>query len=172
MAYLKIIGFCTLAAIFYGIVHDQITARICVEYFTIGHEPIFGTDDPTILALGWGFMATWWMGFGLGVPAAIACRAGKSRPKLPPRHVIKPVFCLLLVMALLAAVSGLFGFLLASSGIIHLTGPIAQAVPQGRHILFLSDLWAHNASYASGFFGGLYLVGRFWQMRIYSWRSA
>ena len=36
------------AAIGYGIVHDQITARVCVEYFSIGHPPIFPTDDPTI----------------------------------------------------------------------------------------------------------------------------
>ena len=165
MACLKIIGFCTLAAIVYGILHDQITARICVEYFTIGHEPIFGTDDPTILALGWGFIATWWMGFGLGLPAAIACRAGRSRPKLPPRRIIKPVFRLLVVMALLVAFSGFCGYLLASAGVIRLIGPLAQAVPADRHIAFLTDLWAHNASYASGFFGGLYLVGRFWGIR-------
>jgi hypothetical protein len=25
------------SAVGYGIVHDQITARICIEYFTIGH---------------------------------------------------------------------------------------------------------------------------------------
>jgi hypothetical protein len=27
---------------------------VCVEYFTIGHQPIFHTDDPTLLAFGWG----------------------------------------------------------------------------------------------------------------------
>jgi hypothetical protein len=27
-------------AVAYGIVHDQITARVCVEYFTIEHEPL------------------------------------------------------------------------------------------------------------------------------------
>lgn len=165
MSYLKIIGFCTLSAIFYGIVHDQITARICVEYFTIGHEPIFGTDNPTILAVGWGFMATWWMGFGLGLPAAIACRAGRTRPKLPPRLIIKPVLSLLLVMAGLAVLSGSFGFLLAHSGTIKLMGPMGSSVPKDRHILFLTDLWAHNASYASGFFGGLFLIRQFWRQR-------
>jgi len=35
---------CILAAVFYGILHDQITARICVEYFTIGHPIVFGTE--------------------------------------------------------------------------------------------------------------------------------
>ena len=38
-----------LAAIFYGVVHDQITARICVEYFTIGHARLIDSDSPTVL---------------------------------------------------------------------------------------------------------------------------
>jgi len=33
MQSIKIILTCVVAAILYGIVHDQITARICVEYF-------------------------------------------------------------------------------------------------------------------------------------------
>jgi hypothetical protein len=52
---LAIIGLCILSAVAYGIVHDQISARICVEYFTIGHPPIFDTDDSTLLGIGWGF---------------------------------------------------------------------------------------------------------------------
>ena len=50
-----------LAAAGYGIIHDQITARICLEYFTIGHTPVFATTSPTLLALGWGVIATWWL---------------------------------------------------------------------------------------------------------------
>jgi len=56
---LKIILLSIAAVILYGIVHDQVTARMCVEYFTIGHPPIFGTDDPTLLGVGWGILATW-----------------------------------------------------------------------------------------------------------------
>ena len=33
---LKTILLCTTAAAVYGVVHDQITARLCIEYFTIG----------------------------------------------------------------------------------------------------------------------------------------
>ena len=50
---LTIVVLCIGMAITYGILHDQVTARVCVEYFTIGHEPIFGTDSPTLLGLGW-----------------------------------------------------------------------------------------------------------------------
>ena len=47
------------AAIAYGIAHDQVTVRICLEYFTIGHEPVFPTRNPTLLAIGWGIIAGW-----------------------------------------------------------------------------------------------------------------
>jgi hypothetical protein len=64
-----------LAAVVYGIVHDQVTARVCVEYFTIGHPPVFHTDDPTLLGIGWGIIATWWVGAMLGAPLAIVARS-------------------------------------------------------------------------------------------------
>ena len=57
---LKIVGLCIAAAIVYGILHDQITARICVEYFSVAHPPVWGgIDDPTLLAFTWGVIATW-----------------------------------------------------------------------------------------------------------------
>lgn len=40
----KIVLLCIVAAALYGIVHDQFTARICVEYFSIGHPPLFHSD--------------------------------------------------------------------------------------------------------------------------------
>jgi hypothetical protein len=60
----------------YGIVHDQVTARICVECFTVFHPPVFQTNDPTLLAFGWGTIATWWVGVLLGIPLATATRLG------------------------------------------------------------------------------------------------
>jgi hypothetical protein len=52
-----------------------VTARVCVEYFTVGHAPIFHTESPTLLAFWFGTMATWWVGLILGVLAALAARA-------------------------------------------------------------------------------------------------
>ena len=66
MQSILVILLCIGSAICYGIVHDQITARICVEYFIIGHPPVFGTDSPTLLGLGWGVIASWWVGLILG----------------------------------------------------------------------------------------------------------
>ncbi|MBN1395803.1 MAG: hypothetical protein JW959_12345, partial [Pirellulales bacterium] len=69
---LKILLLCVDAAIVYGVLHDQVTARVCVEYFTVGHPPVFATDSPTLLAFGRGFIATWWVGLILGVLAIAA----------------------------------------------------------------------------------------------------
>jgi hypothetical protein len=80
MQAISIVGLCIASAVVYGILHDQVTARVCLEYFTIGHPPVFATDSPTLLGLGWGIIATWWVGLFLGVPLAIAARAGR-RPK-------------------------------------------------------------------------------------------
>src|SRR3954449_4153763 len=108
MQFLLIILLCVLSAIFYGIIHDQITARICVEYFTIGHPPVFDTESPTLLGLGWGVIATWWVGLILGIPLAIAARAGR-RPQRSAAELIRPILVLLACMAVTALLAGVVG---------------------------------------------------------------
>jgi hypothetical protein len=161
--YFCVTGMCVIAAVCYGIAHDQVTARVCVEYFTIGHPPVFGTDDPTLLGIGWGIIATWWVGLFLGVPLAVVARAG-SRPKRSVGSLVLPVGWLLAVMAMFALASGLTGWLLARSGTIFLVGPIANELPTDRHAPFLADLWAHSASYLVGLVGGIFVM-------VYVWRS-
>jgi drug/metabolite transporter superfamily protein YnfA len=153
-----------VAAVGYGIAHDQVTARVCVEYFTVGHPPVFGTDDPTLLGLGWGILATWWVGLLLGVPLAVVARAG-SRPKRSVRSLVRPVGRLLLVTAACALVAGLTGRFLASWGAVYLVGPIARDLPADRHVPFLADLWAHTASYLVGLAGGIVVLVSVWRSR-------
>lgn len=74
----------------YAILFDQITARVCVEYFTIGHAPIFNTTSPTLLGIGWGIVATWWVGLIIGIPVALASRLGKW-PKRNASSLVKPI---------------------------------------------------------------------------------
>lgn len=161
MQLLYTVAICVAAAVLYGVLHDQVTARICVEYFTIGHAPIFGTDDPTLLGLGWGVLATWWVGVLLGVPLALVARVG-GWPKRTAASLIKPLVVLMLVSALCATIAAVIGALLARWGLIWLLEPMASAVPREKHVAFLTDLWAHNASYAAGFIGGGILMLRVW----------
>ena len=164
MQVLAIIFLSVIAAVSYGIVHDQITARICIEYFTIGHPPVFDTDSPTLLGFGWGIIATWWMGLIIGVPLAIAARFG-SRPKQSATSLVLPIGKLLVVMAILTATAGLVGWILARRGSVFLVEPLASQVPPEKHVAFLVDVWTHLVSYIVGFFGGIALIIRTWQIR-------
>ncbi len=165
MESLKIVFVCIAAAILYGIVHNQFTARICVEYFTIFHPPVFGTQSPTLLAFGWGIIATWWVGLFLGVMLAVAARAG-SRPKLQVSVLLTPIGELLLLMGGSALLSGLTGYLLVRRGIIAPPDWIASSLARCTHARFMADWWAHSASYAVGFFGGIVICVAQYRRRI------
>jgi hypothetical protein len=164
MQALLIILMSVAAAVAYGIVHDQVTARVCVEYFTIGHPPVFVTASPTWLGVGWGIIATWWAGLLVGIPLTVAARAGR-RSKCDARSLVGPVIVLLAVMAISALAAGLAGFALARGGAVFLVEPLASRVPRDRHVRFIADLWAHSASYLVGFAGGVLVIVRVWQGR-------
>ena len=112
---LKIIGLSVVAAVAYGIVHDQITARLCLEYFTVFHRRAFASDSPTLHALYWGVVATWWMGLGLGIPICLFARCGR-RPKLTARDLVRPLLCLMAASAIVSALFGTAGFFYAQAG--------------------------------------------------------
>lgn len=159
MEAVRIVLFATFAAIAYGIVHDQFTAHICVEYFTIAHPPVFPTNSPFLLALGWGVIATWWVGLLLGLGLAAAARLGRA-PKLTLIDVRRPVLGLLIVCALSALLAGFAGALLNLTGIVPLLGIWASVIPADKHVAFSAVAWAHTASYAIGAAGGLFIIGR------------
>src|SRR5579872_867832 len=139
MESLKIVLLCVVASIVYGIVHDQVTARVCVDYFSIGHPDLFGTSSPTLLAFGWGLVATWWVGLALGLSLAAAARAG-DRPKLGWRELQRPVVTLMVVAAGCALISGVAGYGMARAGWVWLEGSFASDVPATRHAAFLAEI--------------------------------
>ncbi|MEP9359127.1 hypothetical protein [Sphingomonas sp. KR3-1] len=160
----KIIGFAVLSAIMYGVLHDQVTAHLCVEYFTIGHPPIFPTGSPFLLALGWGVIATWWVGLPLGIGLAVAARFGRA-PKLGLAELRRPILLLMLGCGILALLAGIAGAIGAAMDWVWLVGWLAEAVPREKHVAFLADLWAHSASYAGGLLGGFGLMAWTWRQR-------
>lgn len=160
----KIVVLSVLAAIVYGVLHDQVTARVCIEYFTVGHPPVFATTDPTLLALGWGVIATWWVGLLLGIPLVLAARVG-ARPALRARDLVRSVLVLLGCMALASLVAGVVGWSLARAGAVVLVEPLAGRLPAEWHVPFIADLWAHLAAYAVGFTGGAAVCVTTWRRR-------
>jgi len=156
METVKIIALSLLAACTYGVVQDQVTVRVCIEYFTIGHPPVFATQSLTLLALGWGIITTWWVGLPLGIALVCSARIG-HRAKLGARDLLPMIVKLLVVMGGIAFLAGVAGYLAARQGWVWLNEPLASRIPPNRHALFLVDLWAHLAAYASGIIGGLTL---------------
>jgi len=167
MEMVKIVLLCIVSAVVYGILHDQVTARVCVEYFTIGHPPVFKTDSPTLLALGWGVIATWWVGLLLGIPAALVSRLGPW-PKYDAARLTRPVCGLLVVTGCASLLAGFTGYFVANAGGAWLVEPLRSQVPASKHAVFLADLWAHLAAYGVGFLGGIAVCGwvlsRRWRM--------
>ena len=154
---LTIIALCIFAAIAYGIVHDQITARVCVEYFTIAHPPVFDTDSPTLLGLGWGVIATWWVALMLGLPLAVCATAG-SAPRISAGELVRPILLLLAVMGATALVAGILGYFLTARGVVRPPRPFTWEIPPAKHARFVADAWAHLASYGMGLIGGIDLM--------------
>ncbi len=167
MQWLKIIALCTLAAITYGIVHDQVTVRICIEYFTIGHPRIIESEDPTLLALAWGVVATWWVGLPLGLGVASVARLGRL-PKRSAQSLVRPLLIVLAVTEVTSIISGFLGAIAFASGAVRLLEPIASRVPSDQHIRFGICLWAHSAAYFVGVICSFVLIVQIWRSRMRS----
>jgi len=68
------------AAVAFGLVHDQITAHICVEYFTIAHERIVASErHARFMADVCAHAASYGIGLLGAVVIAISCVASRRR---------------------------------------------------------------------------------------------
>ncbi len=159
-----IVLLCVGAAVLYGVCHDQVTARVCIEYFSVYHStdvlpPSMDPRSPTQQGFFWGVFATWWMGLFIGVPLSIIARVGTAKP-LAARDLLRPVGVLMATMATFALVAGLLGYFLSPDGsaTVHSFPSIAREIPPFRLRGFMADYFAHNASYLVGAAGGFVLI--------------
>ena len=160
----KVVLLSVIAAMAYGIIHDQITARLCVEYFTVAHPALFHTVSPTLLGIAWGIAGTFGSGLLLGVLLAQASQS-RSMPPMPVSNLCKPIFLLLGTMSVAAALAGLVGFELSRRSIISLAESWRELLPPSQYDRFMAVSYAHCASYLSGLGGGAYLILRIWNQR-------
>jgi len=165
LRFLSIVLLCIAAAIVYGLIHDQITIRISIEYFTVLHPHILPEDvSPTILALAWGVIATWWVGLILGIILGLSCCCGK-RPKLSAGDLVRPIIKLLCVMAAGATLAGTIGYELGVHQLLKPTPFVIENVPADRFNRLFAAGATHLASYALGFAGGIALSIWAWMRR-------
>jgi hypothetical protein len=153
---LLLIAACITAMAGYGMLQDQISVRLSREYFTVGHPPIEGLHDPTLLGVAWGFLGGWWGGMLMGMSLGLVATRGKA-PPLTVREVLPGVGWLLLAVAggtLLAGVSAWYNGGIAE---VRLGGGWATAVPEERHRAFLTVACAHFGTYVTAVVGTLVL---------------
>jgi hypothetical protein len=145
----------TLAAVVYGVVHDQVTVTISPEYFLEGKG--LATDPrPLRVAVVWlAVRASWWVGLAVGAGLLIANnprRAGRP-PQLPYAELATVA-----TVAMLAACVG------AVVGAINIADPLGLAadvrtfVSADRVRAFLLVWGIHAGSYAGAIVGALYGV--------------
>jgi hypothetical protein len=168
MAAVRIVVACVLLACLYGVAHDQVTARMSIEYFTLAHPDLGLGTSPTVLALAWGVRASWWMGLGIGLVLALAARAG-SWPKLDLRDLRLPMLVFVGLLFVLAMMALTAGWAAGVSDKFHVHPRWADQMPYERHKHFLAAAWAHRASYWIGGFGTLLLAAHVVLLR---WRRA
>ncbi len=157
MAFVRIVLLSVAAACLYGVIHDQVTARICLEYFTVAHPRLVASDSPTIHGLLWGILATWWVGLALGVATGVAARIGRF-PKLSASDLVRPIAVLLLVNGVAAFVAGCVARWLVIQGRLHVPAWVAAAIPAVQHVNFVTVAAAHATSYAVGLLGGVGVI--------------
>lgn len=125
-----IVAVSTVSAIIYGVLHDQITARICLEYYMTGNHPrLISSNSPTLHGLVWGVIATWWVGLGLGVPTALLSQFG-SWPSVSAQELFPALLFQLFTVSASAFIAGSSAYLY-----MRFSGFAPQLYIVGRYLL-------------------------------------
>lgn len=152
-----------LAAILYGVVHDQITVRISPEYLVDWHPTIIPSRDPTVVALAWGIVATWWFGLILGSLLGATAILGRW-PRAPWAWVMRTMAGIFVFAALAATVSGVVTKALRIE-LPDLFGPPYPDLSREGRLAFSQAAVIHSTSYwtaglGAGLGAGLILLRR------------
>jgi hypothetical protein len=148
----------------YGVVHDQVTAHVCIEYFSIAHPDLFHTTSPALLGLCWGIAASVGPGLIVGVLLGLVSQSA-GMPPIPIPQLFGTVCILLAVMAISAAAAGFVGYELSRRSLVLLPTSLSEELPSGQHDRFMAVWLAHAASYVVGLGGSSIVIFRLWQKR-------
>jgi hypothetical protein len=140
----------------YGMLMDQVSARLCPEYFTVLHNPIPGLTDPTLLGVVWGFVGACWGGAIMGYAAGVTATAGR-KPPLSVRELVRPMLAVVAGIAVTTAVTGASADRHAEMFSIRLDPSWDEFVPPQRHRAVFVVACYHFAAYVAAVVGGVVL---------------
>ena len=153
----------------YGMAQDQISARLCPEYFTVLHNPIPGLTDPTLLGLAWGFLGAAGGGVAMGYAVGLTATVGRN-PQLTVRELLRPMLALVAAVAGVTTITGLSAYRHADMFAIRLDPVLDSRVPTTRHHELFAVASYHLAAYLSAVIGSVILCA--WVVRERSRRAA
>jgi hypothetical protein len=164
--FLKTIATCILASVLYGLIHDQITIRICPQYFTIWHPHVIETDSLTVLALVWGVIATWWMGAFLGILVGGSATFGQW-PIPSFNYIFKCILWIMGASAIGAILAGLIAWQIHAIAPAFIMREQIASLDLETQRRFTIDLFIHNASYNVAPIGAIIASIFIWRRRIH-----
>ncbi len=141
----------------YGMLMDQVSVRLCPEYFTVLHNPIPGLTDPTLLGMAWGFLGAAGGGVAMGYAAGLTATVGR-KPPLATRELIRPMLLLVAGTATMTALTGAIVAIHAATFEIHLDPLFQKRIPVERHRALFTVACYHAAAYASAILGSVVLL--------------
>jgi hypothetical protein len=148
----------------YAMLQDQISVRLCPEYFTVVHPPIPGLTDPTLLGISWGFLGAWWGGAVLGYVAGLLATLG-PRPQLTPRELVRPLLLLVGALAFVTGITGASVWYYTEVLGVSLDAGMTGLVPPARHRGLLTVACYHLVAYATAAAGGVVVCAWVWAER-------
>ncbi len=132
----------------YAILQDQVSARLCPEYFTVFHPPIPGLTDPTLLGFAWGFLGAWWGGVAMGYAVGLAATLGPW-PQLAPRDLVWPMFVVVVLVGIATGLTGLTVDRHAEMMEVSIAPGLAADIPPERQRQLLVVSCYHFVAYTS-----------------------
>lgn len=147
MPALRILFAAVAAVVAYAAAQDQVSVRVCPEYFTVGHDSSgLPFDDPTLLGLYWGVQGGLGGGIVLGVALALTCRFGDG-PKLALADVA-PGLAVLVGAIALASLGAMAGTCHVGGATgVRFDGVLGGRLPPESHVPFLAVTVAHFTTY-------------------------
>ncbi len=149
-------------AVVLGVLMDQVSARLCPEYFTVLHDPVPGLTDPALVGLVWGVLGASGGGVALGYSAGLAATLGPT-PPMTTRELVRPALVTALGIASVTAAVGGIVWWNGANLIARLGAEADGLIPPSRQLAALTVACYHMTAYASAVAGSVLLcvwIGR------------
>jgi len=159
---LFVLALASLIAGIYGIIHDQITITISLDYF-LYFKGLYTTSAPYRLGAAFiGWSSTWWVGFWAAAALIIALIIKKQSRGMVKR-VLKEALIIMGIAAVSGAVGGILGYLIPVKVDFFYQFALDHHVE--NYAAFFSVWMIHIFGYAGGLLGAAYRVIRILKYR-------